>query len=77
MKRFLAMIAFVLFLRGGGKSIVLDAVGFIVGKAEYKQENMVVIKPSYLFFDKDGKPIIAVPIEGIIGMLFTTEDRVM
>jgi hypothetical protein len=73
----LALFAFILFMQDGTKALVRDATGILFREVTIVQENLNITKSIYIFLNKDGKVVSILPREGITGIMYISDDRVM
>lgn len=77
MKRFtiflMCIFAFLVFLKGGEKVPVLDAIGFEITDKVYAENTITVMS----FFDKDGRIVNIFPLDIIWGAVYLPEGKVL
>lgn len=69
MKKTLVLLAFLLQLTNGQQAMIHNAVGFVVIEIDKVQ--------CLGFFDRQQKPLTAVPVKLIEGAIFIPDDKVM
>lgn len=71
----LSVLAFLVFLKGGARGLIREAVGFGLGVVEYQKGSGSVSVVE--FFGKDGEVLARVPVSLFEGAVYLPDDRLI